>query len=63
VELKTHAKRLAQIERIRVLATADAKLTARIDAMLVRENERHTRRMTRLVDEANQAPAEQGVTP
>lgn len=63
VELKTHARRLAQIERIRALTTADATLTTRIDAMLVRENERHARRMTRLIDEANQAPAGQGVTP
>lgn len=57
-ELRTHARRIAQIERIRALAAADAKLITRIDAMLVRENERHTRRMTRLVDEVNQAPAE-----
>jgi len=57
-ELRTHAKRVAQIARIRTLAAADAKLTKRIDAMVVRENERHSRRMTRLVDEVNQAPAE-----
>lgn len=58
VELRTHAKRIAQIERIRTLAAADAKLVTRIDAVLLQENERHTRRMTRLVDEANQAPTE-----
>jgi hypothetical protein len=57
-ELRTHAKRIAQIERIRSLAGADAKLITRIDATLARENERHSRRMTRLVDEANQAPVE-----
>lgn len=57
VELRTHARRLAQIERIRTLVNTDTKMTARVDAMLVRENERHTRRLTRLIDEANQAPA------
>jgi len=61
-ELRTHAKRIAQIERIRTLAAADANLIKRVDAMLVRENERHTRRMTRLVDESNQSPAEAAPT-
>ncbi len=56
VELQTHARRLAQCERLRELAAKDTKMVARIDAMLAKENERHERRMTRLIDDANQAP-------
>lgn len=54
-ELRTHALRVSRLMRIRALAVeSDPTLVVRIDALLSRENARHDRRMTKLIEQANQ---------
>lgn len=60
MELRTHARRVSRLQRIRLLAGEDTVLVARIDALLTRETARHERRMNILIANApnpSKAPA------
>lgn len=55
-ELRTHARRSSQLQRIRRLAIeTDPALLARIDGVIAREDARHERRLAVLIARAPQA--------
>ncbi len=51
-ELRTHARRISRLQRIRVLAGQDTALIVRVDGLIVRENARHERRLAVLIAQA-----------
>lgn len=48
-ELRVHARRISRLQRIRVLAADDPAVVARVDALIVKENAHHDRRIAMLV--------------
>jgi hypothetical protein len=52
IELRTHARRISRLQRIRVLAGEDAALIVRVDGLIARENQRHERRLATLIAQA-----------
>ncbi|HBQ14686.1 MAG TPA: hypothetical protein DEF51_27340 [Myxococcales bacterium] len=61
-ELRTHARRVARIERMRAVASESGRdaLLERIDALMTRENARHERRLERVAGHPLQPAEAQG---